>query len=588
MTEDRDVSYQIHDHHLLINDLAIEDTKLLESFVAGYLVETIPESWKDYKNNMKHKRKQMFLEDVIIHIRIEEQNLNRDNIEKAKELSSKANVVEEKSKPKNNRSRKQNSQTKPNASNKVHNSTIKKWGNCFVCGKSGHHAPQCRHRKRIEKSNSKANLAEAEVITIVISFEVSMVTNMKDWVVDSRATRHICGKKSAFTSYTTLKEGEEQVFMGDSRSTLVIGKGKVLLKLTFGKVLVLNDVFHVPDIRWNMVLVSLLGKAGVRILFDFDKIVLTKNDAFVGNGYCNQDFFEKIFHVKLNGEQQVQKTSRDKSIEPSKFEPRRSKRDRKETNLGDGFYTFLIDEDPRSYKEVITSPDAPFWKEAINSEIESIMYNHTWKLVDLPPGGKTIGYYFDTFAPATRITSIRVLIALASIHNLVIHQMDVKTAFLNGDLEEEIYMEQPSGCVVLRKKKKVCKLVKSQYGLKQAPKQWHNKFDHVLITNGYSNNDVDKCIYNKYEDNTCVVIYLYVNDMLIFGTSLEILCEIKKFLGSKFDMKDLRETDVILRIKITRTPYGLKLSQEHYVEKILRKFEHFDCKPVSTLYDPSS
>ena len=216
MTDDRDLSSQIHDYHLLINDLAIEDIKLPEPFVTGYLVETIPESWKDYKNNMKHKRKQMFLEDVIIHIRIEEQNLNRDNIEKAKELSSKANVVEEKSKPKNNKSRKQNSQTKPNASNKVYNSTIKKSGNCFVCGKSGHHAPQCRHRKRTKKSNSKANLAETEVITTVISFEVSMVTNMKDWVVDSRATRHICGNRSAFTSYTIVKEGKEQVFMGDS------------------------------------------------------------------------------------------------------------------------------------------------------------------------------------------------------------------------------------------------------------------------------------------------------------------------------------------------------------------------------------
>ena len=82
----------------------------------------------------------------------------------------------------------------------------------------------------------------------------------------------------------------------------------------------------------------------------------------------------------------------------------------------------------------------------------------------------------------------------------------------------------------------------------------------MLITNGYSNNDVDKCIYNKYEDNTCVVIYLYVNDMLIFGTSLEIMCETKKFLGSKFDMKDLGEAEVILGIKITRTPNGLKLS----------------------------
>ncbi|RVW75946.1 Retrovirus-related Pol polyprotein from transposon TNT 1-94 [Vitis vinifera] len=188
----------------------------------------------------------------------------------------------------------------------------------------------------------------------------------------------------------------------------------------------------------------------------------------------------------------------------------------------------------------------------------------------------------------TRITSIRVLIVLASIHNLDVHQMDVKTAFLNGDLEEEIYMEQPKGCVVPRKEKKVCKLVKSLYGLKQAPKQWHNKFDHVLVTNGYSINDANKCIYNKYEDNTCVVICLYVDDMLIFGTSLEVVHETKKFLGSKFDMKDLGEAKMILGIKITRTPNGLKLSQEHYVEKILRKFEHFDCKPVSTPYDPSS
>ena len=94
-------------------------------------------------------------------------------------------------------------------------------------------------------------------------------------------------------------------------------------------------------------------------LVDVNTIIETKN----------ANFFENIFLMKLNGEQQVQKTSRDKSIEPSKFEPRISKINRKETNLGDGFYTFLIDEDPRSYKEVITSPNAPFWKKAINSEI---------------------------------------------------------------------------------------------------------------------------------------------------------------------------------------------------------------------------
>ena len=118
MTENRNVWSQIHDYHL-INDLAIEDIKLPKPFVVGYLVKTLPKFWKYYKNNMKHKRKQMSLEDLIIHIRIEKQNRNRDNVEKAKELSSKANALEEKSKPKNNRSIKQNSKTKPNASNKV-------------------------------------------------------------------------------------------------------------------------------------------------------------------------------------------------------------------------------------------------------------------------------------------------------------------------------------------------------------------------------------------------------------------------------------------------------------------------------------
>ena len=104
-------------------------------------------------------------------------------------------------------------------------------------------------------------MAETKVITTIVSSEVSLVTNMKDWVVDFRATGHICGNKSAFTSYTNVKEIEEQVLVDDSRSSPMIGKGKVLLKLTFGKVFTLNDALHVPDICWNLVSVSMLGKA---------------------------------------------------------------------------------------------------------------------------------------------------------------------------------------------------------------------------------------------------------------------------------------------------------------------------------------
>ena len=162
-----------------------------------------------------------------------------------------------------------------------------------------------------------------------------------------------------------------------------------------------------------------------------------------------------------------------------------------------------LEEDPKTYSNAMTSRDSSFWKEAINDEMDSLMSNGTWVLVDLPPSSKPIGCkwvfrrkyntdgslqtfkarlvtkgfrqkgvdYFDTYAPVARITSIRVLFALASIHDLYIHQMDVKTTFLNGDLDKEVYMEQPEGFVLPGNKKKVCKRVKSLHGLKQAPKQ---------------------------------------------------------------------------------------------------------------------
>ena len=116
--------------------------------------------------------------------------------------------------------------------------------------------------------------------------------------------------------------------------------------------------------------------------------------------------------------------------------------------------------------------------------------------------------YFDTYSPVARTTTVRVLIALASAFSLEIHQMDVKTAFLNGDLEEEIYMEQPEGFVVPGQEHKVCKLIKSLYGLKQAPKQWHAKFDSTIISFGFTVNNYDRCVYSKVVDGRCVVVCL--------------------------------------------------------------------------------
>ena len=362
------------------------------------------------------------------------------------------------------------------------------------------------------------------------------------------------------------------------------------------------------------------------------------------NSICESrdvEFFELVFPLNKSIVDHAAPSRNDLISESAsnehEFEPRRSKRKRTENSFGPDFLTafltensdkineqfvsvFLIDDDPKSYKEALTSVDSSFWKEAIKSELDSIMMNHTWDLVDLPVGSKPIrckwifkrkirpdgsiekfkarlvvvGYtqkkgidYFDTYSPVTKIATIRSLIALSAIRGLIIHQMDVKTAFLNGDLEEEIYMEQPEGLVITGQENKVCKLRKSLYGLKQAPKQWYEKFDRTLVNNGYVVNASDSCVYSKMFGSDCVIICLYVDDMLIFCSNLEVINNTKMFLSSSFDMKDLGEADVILGVKIRKTENGFSLCQSHYIEKILKKFECFDERTVRTPYDPS-
>jgi hypothetical protein len=194
--------------------------------------------------------------------------------------------------------------------------------------------------------------------------------------------------------------------------------------------------------------------------------------------------------------------------------------------------------------------------------------------------------FFDTYSPVARITTIRVLLSLAASYGLIVHQMDVKTAFLNGELDEEIYMDQPDGFVVKGEEQKVCELLKSLYGLKQAPKQWHEKFDTTLTSAGYFV-EADRCMYYRHGGGHFVILCLYVDDIIIFGTNMDITNEVKSFLSKSFDMKDLGEADVILYIKLIKEESGITLSQYHYVEKVLSCFGYMDNKPSPTPYYPS-
>jgi hypothetical protein len=149
-------------------------------------------------------------------------------------------------------------------------------------------------------------------------------------------------------------------------------------------------------------------------------------------------------------------------------------------------------------------------------------------------------------------------------------------------------MEQSAGFVANGQEGMVCKLLKSLYGLKQAPKQWHEKFYRTLTSIGFVVNEADKCVYYWYGRGKGVILCLYVDDILILGTSLDVIKETKDFLSNNFDMKDLGEADVILNIKLLREGNGgVTLVQSHYVEKVLSRFGYNECEPAPTPYDPS-
>jgi hypothetical protein len=193
--------------------------------------------------------------------------------------------------------------------------------------------------------------------------------------------------------------------------------------------------------------------------------------------------------------------------------------------------------------------------------------------------------YEEIFSPVVRHTSNRTVLALVAHYDMALEQMDVKTAFLHGDLEEQIYMEQPEGFSQPRQEHLVCKLKKSLYGLKQSPRQWYKRFDSYMIKIGYMRCEYDCCVYVKsLDDGSFIFLLLYVDDMLIAAKSIVEVNKLKVLLSKEFDMRDLGTAKKILGMEIRRDRDAkkLRLSQAGYVKKVLERFSMENAKPVST------
>jgi hypothetical protein len=184
-----------------------------------------------------------------------------------------------------------------------------------------------------------------------------------------------------------------------------------------------------------------------------------------------------------------------------------------------------------------------------------------------------------------KMTSIRTILNLVAVEDLHLEQLDVKTAFLHGDLEEEIYMQHPQGYEVKAKENLVCRLKKIFHGLKQAPRKWYLKFDRFMTEQGYSRCHFDHCVYFKrLENGSYIILLLYVDGMLVAGSNMQDINFLKKKLANAFSMKDLGAAKKILGMRITRDRknHKLTLSQGEYIEKVLERFRMKNAKPVST------
>src|SRR3954471_2130671 len=259
------------------------------------------------------------------------------------------------------------------------------------------------------------------------------------------------------------------------------------------------------------------------------------------------------------------------------------------------------------------SPNSTEWLQAMKSEMESMYENHVWDLVIPQEGLKPIeckwifkiktyadgnvtihkarlvakGFrqvqgvdYDETFSPVAMLKSVRILLAIAAYFDYEIWQMDVKTAFLNGNLEENVYMIQPEGFVAPEDAGKVCKLKRSIYGLKQASQSWNLRFDEVVKGFGFIQNGEEACIDKKVSGSAIYFLILYVDDILLIGNDKEFLNTIKESLKSSFSMKDLGEAAYILGIKIYRDRSWrlIGLRQRTYIDKVLKRFNIHEAK----------
>lgn len=267
-----------------------------------------------------------------------------------------------------------------------------------------------------------------------------------------------------------------------------------------------------------------------------------------------------------------------------------------------------LHDEPKSFAEACKHE---CWREAMKREIAALEANNTWTLESLPPGKKVIdakwvfktkfkpngelalhkarlvarGFtqeegvdFHETFAPVAKMVTVRTLLAVAAKRGWHVHQLDVNNAFLHGDLNEEVYMRIPPG-FAKKGETRVCRLHKSLYGLRQASRNWYHKLSKTLVELGFIQSKADHSLFIYNKGSLSLHALVYVDDVLLAGTDINKMQEVKSHLHEKFSIKDLGNLKYFLGIEVARSPHGFVLSQRKYALDILKEMGMTGCRP---------
>lgn len=262
---------------------------------------------------------------------------------------------------------------------------------------------------------------------------------------------------------------------------------------------------------------------------------------------------------------------------------------------------FIASEDPDCFKD---AEQHEVWRKEMEAEITSIEENNTWELMDLPVGAKVIGVKWvfkmkfnengeiDKFLGETggnRVSSmarwdtIRSIIATAAHRGWYVFQLDVNSAFLHGELSEEVYVEQPKGFEVKDKPSKVYKLNKALYGLKQAPRAWYSRIESYIVKEKFEKCYCDHTLFVTREENNILIVSLYVDDLIYSENSVSMLESFKNSMMEEFSMTGLGRMKYFLGVEVIQDEQGIFINQQKYAKETLKKYRMESCNSVKII-----